>query len=91
MPRYRVDPRTTKSIEMKDGTRYRVPASGVVSVSHRHEDEMRRSPTLEGNVNGGMIGLALAMPGGTGPTCERCAFVGWPWQTECPRCERPLI
>jgi hypothetical protein len=85
MPRYRVDPRQVKAVEMKDGTRYRVPPSGVVSIGHQHEAEMNRSPVLEGNVKGDAMTMSLAMPGGHGPTCPTCGFVGWAWQRVCPK------
>ena len=90
MPRYRVDPRTVKIVQMKDGTRYRPDHSGWVSVGHQHEDEMRRSPVLSGNVEGEASGVAIMMPGGEGPSCPNCGFAGWRWQTSCPRCVTEL-
>lgn len=89
MPRYRVDPRRVHTVQMKDGTRYTVPPSGLVTVGHQHEEEMRRSPVLTGNVDGDAMAMTLALPGGRGRECA-CGFNGWPWQEVCPKCGAPL-
>ncbi len=86
MPKYRVDPRQVREVQMKDGTRYPVSRNGWVGVGHQHEDEMRRSPVLTGNEEGQASVASIIMPGGDGPSCPNCGFAGWRWQTTCPRC-----
>lgn len=91
MPRFRVDPRAVTKVQMKDGTVYRPDAHGYVRVSHRHEDEMSKSPAAHLRTGHDLDYLTLSFPGGSGRTCPTCAFVGWAWQRVCPRDGAALV
>lgn len=89
MPKFRVDPREVKKVQMKDGTVYTPDRRGYVSVSHRHEDEMAHSRAPRERKGQDLDYLVLAMPGGAGKSCV-CGFTAWTWQTVCPRCGSAL-
>ena len=80
--RYLVNPKLVRRISMKDGTSYRVPPSGHVTVKPEHDHEMAASPAV-GDYH---APIALAMPGGSGRVCAVCGWVGWDWTEKCGRC-----
>jgi hypothetical protein len=87
MPRYRVDPRMTHTVEMKDGTRYHPDRNGFLTVSHIHEHEMDHSKAQHQRGGADLDSMRLLAPPATvGRVCAACAFEGWPWQRVCPKC-----
>ena len=91
MARYRVDPRKVKVVQMADGTKYRPSADGYVSVSHRHEAEMDRSPARrDWRAEAQVEPVRMVAPGGEGRMCPTCGRSWWPWSLTCGKCSSPL-
>lgn len=87
MPRYRVDPKMTHTVEMKDGTKYHPDRNGFLTVSHAHEGEMDRSRAQYERKGADLDSMSLlAPPGMAERICANCRFTGWPWQRVCPKC-----
>ena len=90
MPRWLVDPKAVKKIAMKDGAVYRPSASGVVSLSARHEAEMERSGSRHSFEEGEPLGPRLGVTDAGGWDCPTCRHVNWEWQQTCGRCGEAL-
>lgn len=86
MPRYLVDPRKVKVVEMKDGTRYTPSRAGWVSVAARHDDEMYRSGSRTDHHESQVLVTALSLQSSPSKECRTCGWSGWPWTATCGRC-----
>ncbi len=89
MTRLRVDPRKVHTVEMRDGTKYKVGRNGSVNIDNpKHEAELRsHGAPDEGET--GWLSPRLAYMNVTSKPCS-CGFSAWPWQSVCPRCGTAL-
>lgn len=89
MTHIRVDPRKVQTVEMRDGTKYRVGRTGSVLIDNpKHEAELlRHGAPDEGET--GWLSPRLGYMAAESKPCA-CGFSAWPWQTVCPRCGSAL-
>lgn len=88
MPDYRV-PNGCTGLQMEDGTRYDAGRDGRIVVDR--EDHARHIERVGHNGGGHIHKVNITAPRHTPDrVCPQCKFVGYAWQSQCPRCHVPM-
>lgn len=88
MPDYRTPPGCT-GLQMEDGTRYNAGRDGRIVVDR--PDHAAHIERVGRNGGGHIHRVMVGSPIGVASTsCEPCRFVGYGWQSVCPKCGGPL-
>lgn len=84
MPDYRVPP-GCEGLRLEDGTRYAATRDGRIVVDR--EDHARAIERVGhnggGHIHRVMVGAPVRTPS---KECTGCRFVGYAWQSTCPKC-----
>lgn len=88
MTDYSVPPGCT-GLQMQDGTRYPATRTGRVVVDNaNHAKHIER---VSGNGGGHIHRSTGGIPVTNSKHCPTCRFVGYGWQSTCPRDGSPLV